>query len=155
MPQAKSHPDQIVFDFSAPAPQKGMAELAGLERQINELVGVVLASAKQEGLSRSVIAAKMSDVLDERVSKEMLDAYSSPARSDHRVPASRLMALLVVTDRQDLLRPVLSKIGIGALIGEEVKVARIGQLERMITKAQSELKGLKKSAPLIREDGED
>ena len=148
MPKAKAHPDQIGFDFTAPAPAKGVAELAGLERQINSLVGTILNSDPR---SRYEIAAKMSELLDEDVSKAMLDAYASPAREDHKVPASRLWALINVTDRQDLLRPLLEKIGIGALIGAEVTTARIGHLQQLIKNAQAEMKEISKLAQPIRE----
>ncbi|MEM6265922.1 MAG: hypothetical protein AAF494_01835 [Pseudomonadota bacterium] len=150
MGKAKAHPDQIGFDFSAPSPAKGVAELAGLERQINELVGTML---NTDPRVREVIAAEMSVLLDDRVSREMLDAYASPARTDHKVPASRLLALAVVTDRQDLMRPVLGKAGIGALIGAEVDIARIGQLERGIAEARDELKLLKQRTKKIPERG--
>lgn len=148
MPKARAHPEQMGFDFTAPAPAKGVAELAGLERQINTLVGTILAS---DGRAREVIAAEMAVLLDQPVSRAMLDAYSSPARDDHRVPASRLLALIIVTDRQDLFRPILSKAGIAALIGEEVKTARLGQLKQTIARAQSEMRELEKQAPRIRE----
>lgn len=151
MPKAKAHPDQLGFDFTVPAPAKGVAELAGLERQINQLVGTILASDPRP---REVIAAEMSVLLDDTISRAMLDAYSSPARHDHRVPFSRLAALIIVTDRQDLLRPSLAKIGIGALIGEEVTTARVGHLQQIITKAQAEMRELKKGAMPIAEEGE-
>ncbi|MFN3990028.1 MAG: hypothetical protein ACK4IS_07200 [Erythrobacter sp.] len=152
MPKAKPHPGQLGFDFAAPAPAKGVAELAGLERQINSLVGTVLASDPRP---REVIAAEMSVLLDDTISKAMLDAYSSPARPDHKVPASRLFALLVVTDRQDLLDPIMRKIGAALLVGEEVKTARLGHLQQLIKAAQAEMRSLKIDAPQIREGGED
>lgn len=148
MPKAKAHPGQLPFDFAAPAPAKGVAELAGLERQINAMVGTILAS---DGRPREVIAAEMSVLLDDHVSKAMLDAYSSPARPDHKVPASRLFALLVVTDRQDLLDPIMRKIGAALLVGEEVKTARMGHLQQLIRQAQAEMRSLGVDAPTIRE----
>ncbi|WP_296717780.1 hypothetical protein [Erythrobacter sp.] len=151
MPKAKAHPGQLGFDFAAPAPSKGVAELAGLERQINALVGTVLAS---DGRPREVIAAEMSVLLDDTVSRSMLDAYSSPARTEHKVPASRLFALLVVTDRQDLLDPIMRKLGAALLVGEEVKTARLGHLQQLIRAAQDEMKTLKNDAPQIREGNE-
>ena len=150
MAKAKAHPDQLGFDFSVPAPQKGVAELAGIERQINELVGTILASDERP---REVIAAAMSVLLDEQVTRPMLDAYSSPARSDHRVPFSRLCALIVVTDRQDLLRPLLGRLGIGALIGDEVNIARFGQLKQARRKIDEEIRMLERTIAPIREKG--
>jgi hypothetical protein len=146
--KARKQIDQLGFNFSAPAPAKGVAELAGFERQINVMVGTILNSDPR---SRYQIAAAMSEVLGEEVSKSMLDAYASPARDDHHVPFFRLAALVIVTDRQDLLRPLMGKLGVSLLIGEEVSMARIGQLEQIIEGARQELKAVKKSASPIRE----
>lgn len=151
MPKAKPHPGQLPFDFAAPAPAKGVAELAGLERQINALVGTVLAS---DGRPREVIAAEMSVLLDNTVSKAMLDAYSSPARPDHKVPASRLFALLVVTDRQDLLDPIMRKMGAALLVGDEVRTARLGQVETLLLQLQDERRRLRNETTPIREGNE-
>jgi len=139
VPKAKAHPDQMPFDFEAPAPRKGRAELAGLERRINETVGSMLNS---DDRPREVIAAEMSVLLDEPISRAMLDAYSSPARVEHRVPMSRLLALAVVTARQDLLRPILREVGMEALMGNEVKLARLGQIDARIRELQAEKRGL-------------
>jgi len=151
MPKAKAHPGQLGFDFAAPAPLKGVAELAGLERQICELVGTVLATDPR---SREEIAGAMSAVLDDTISKAMLDAYASGARPDHKVPASRLFALLAVTDRADLLDPIVRKIGAALLVGDEVKTARMGHLQQLIKAAQAEMRALGADAPQIREGGE-
>ena len=147
MPKAKAHPDQMGFAFDAPMPDKGAAALAGLERMICDTVGTLLAT---DDRPREVIAAEMSVLLNEDISRAMLDAYSSPARTDHRVPMSRFFALIVVTDRQDLFRPLLRKIGISGILGEEIEVVRIGQLERTIAEAQAELRNLKQTARKIR-----
>ncbi|WP_143737018.1 hypothetical protein [Erythrobacter tepidarius] len=148
MPKAKAHPNQLPFDFAPPAPAKGVAELAGLERQVCELVGTVLASDPR---SREEIAGAMSAVLNDTVSKAMLDAYASGARPDHKVPASRLFALLVVTDRQDLLDPIMRKIGAALLVGEEVKTARLGQIETLINQLREEQRRLRNEATPIRD----
>ena len=147
MPKAKSHPDQFGFDFEAPTMASLPGALAGLDRQICEAVGTILAS---DGRRREVIAAEMSILLDDEVSRAMLDAYSSPAREGHRISLTRFLALVQVTKRHDLLDQVLRPIGAGVLVGEEVHTARIGQLELMIIAMQQELKAVKNKAPLIR-----
>lgn len=151
MGKAKAHPGQLPFDFAAPAPAKGVAELAGLERQINALVGTILASDPRP---REVIAAAMSVLLDDNISRSMLDAYASPARTEHKVPASRLFALLVVTDRQDLLDPIMRKCGVALLLGNEVKTARLGQVEMLLAQLQEERRLLRSEATPIREGNE-
>lgn len=150
MGKAKAHPDQFDFDFSTPAPATGEAALAGLEKRVNAIVGVILNSAHMAGRTREVIAAEMSALLGEKVSRKMLDAYSSPAREDHKVPFSRLLALIIVTNRQDMLDPLLREGGMGVLVGEEVSTARIGHLMRVRAEADAELRKLNRTAPRIR-----
>lgn len=153
MAKAKATP-QLGFDFTVPAPNKAVAGLAGLERRINEMIGTALACAACAGKSREIVAAEVSEVLGETISRSMLDAYSSPARTDHKVPMARALAVLLVTDRQDLLGPILGEIGAALLIGDEVKTARIGHLEQMKKRIEAEMKALRADAPEIRDGGE-
>lgn len=150
MAKAKAHPDQLGFLFNVPAPATGEAALAGFEKRVNALVGAILNTAHADGRSRAVIAAEMSEVLGEEVTKAMLDAYASPARIEHKVPFSRLMALIVVTGRQDLMDPLMREGGMAVLIGEEVKTARVGHITRQLDKLKRELREIEGSAPLIR-----
>lgn len=153
MPKAKPHSSQLGFSFSEPVPARGVGALAGFEREVNTLVGTILAS---DSRSRYEIAARMSELLDEDISKSMLDAWSSPAREDHRVPFSRLAALVIATDRQDLLRPVMGKLGVSLLIGAEVETARIGQLEQIIESARREVREIKgRAQPIYQHRSED
>ena len=150
MPKAKAHPGQLGFVFEAPSPASAPAQLAGLERQICRTVGTILASDPR---GRPAIAAAISDLLDEEVSRAMLDAYASPARDDHRVPMCRFLALVAVCGRQDLLDPLVRQIGAALLVGEEVHTARIGHLRRHRSKIDEELRALERKAPMIRGDG--
>lgn len=147
MAKAKPHPDQLGFLFEEPVLPRGEAALAGIEQRICSTVGVILNSDER---SRKVIAAEMSELLCEDVSSAMLDAYSSPARIDHKVPFSRFLALVAVTRRHDLLDPLIREIGGAVLVGEEVHTARVGHISSQIKKLQAELKELSATAPLIR-----
>lgn len=148
MPKAKAHPNQLGFDWNVPVPARGEGALAGFERKVNRLVGTILASDTR---SRYVIAAAMSELLEEDISKSMLDAYSSPARDDHRVPFSRLAALVIVTSRQDLLREIMGDLGVSLLIGAETEIARIGQLRQRIEQDKREIRELEGRARPIHE----
>ncbi len=147
MPKAKSHPDQFGFRFEAPRMSDKPAALAGLESQIASAVGTILNSITEP---REVTAAKMSVLLADQVSRQMLDAYASPAREGHKVPMSRFLALVAVTKRHDVLDILMREIGAAVLVDEEIQTARIGQLQLTIDEANRELKRLKASAPLIR-----
>jgi len=145
--KAKPHPSQLGFCFEAPSPAQAPAALAGLEAQICATVGSILASDTRP---REIIAAEMSILLGENVSKAMLDAYSSPAREDHRVPMSRFLALVAVCGRQDLMDPLVRQVGAALLVGEEVHTARLGQIDRQIEALKSERTKLARTAPVIR-----
>ena len=148
MPKAAIHPAQLGFAFEAPRPATAEAALAGLEARVARTVGSILNS---DGRPREVIAAKMTVLLgDDEVSRAMLDAYSSPARSEHKVPMSRFLALVAVTGRHDLLDPLLREIGAALLVGEEVHTARLGQIDRQIEHLRAERKRVATAAPLIR-----
>lgn len=142
--------EQIAFAFDPPAPATQPAALAGIEARICRTVGTLLAS---DGRTREVIAAEMSVLLDEEVSRTMLDAYSSPARTEHRVPMSRFFALLAVTRRLDLLDPLIREIGGGVVVGSEVLTAQIGHLTQVVEQAQAELRAIKCVAPTMRTGG--
>lgn len=56
------------------------------------------------GLSREEVAARMSEILGATVSKNMLDAYASQARSEtHRITVERLIALIHATGQVGLV----------------------------------------------------
>ena len=152
MPKARIHPDQLGFVFDPPPAVSEEAALAGFEQRVNRMVGSMLNS---DGRSREVIAAEMSVLLAEEVSASMLNAYSSPARTEHKVPFSRLMALVVVTKRYDLLDRRMRETGCGVLVGDELHTARIGHLQQQKKQIDAELRELKGSAPLIRAGRDD
>lgn len=147
MPKARAHPDQFGFAFEPPKKATAPASLAGLERQICGAVGVILASC---GHSREIIAARMSEILGDEISRLMLDAYASPAREGHKVPMTRFLALVAVTNRFDVLDQVMREIGAAVLVDDEVHTALIGQLELEIADKNRRLRELKAKAPLIR-----
>jgi hypothetical protein len=153
MAKAKAHPDQIAFAFEPPKRAAGAAALAGLERRINKVVATILNTESVEGRSREVIAAEISVLLDEDVSRAMLDAYSSPARIEHRVPMSRFLALIAVTDRHDLLDSLMREIGAALLVGEEVHTAQLGHIDRQMAALKAQRARIAGSAPLIRTGG--
>ena len=58
----------------------------------------------ESGLSRTVIAEKMSEYLGgKNVTENMLDQYASPARKDHKITVERFIALVDVTGCHELL----------------------------------------------------
>jgi hypothetical protein len=83
---------------------------------------------KDAGRDRTVIAAEISDYLGESVTRAMLDAYASPGREAHNIPAHRLMALAAVT--RDA-RPI------NALLFESDMIAVDARYEALIRREQA------------------
>lgn len=149
---AKSRPsaNQFAFAFDAPQPATLPAALAGVDARIARTVAEVL---KHDDRERSVIAAEMSVLLAEDVSKAMLDAYASPARDGHNISFARMLALIAVTHRFDLLDRELRAIGAAVLVGEEIYTAEIGHIDSEIEKLTQRKKVLKRINPTITRNG--
>jgi hypothetical protein len=142
-------PGQLGFTFDAPRAASEAADLAGLDRVVAAAVARAL---KGDVRSRPEIAGATSALLDEDVSKLMLDAYASEARDTHNVPAHRLLAIIAVTERYDLLDLLVRRIGAAVLVGDELVAARLGHLEAHRRLLDTEIKQLRARArPIDRE----
>jgi len=136
-------PDQLGFTFDPPQPAHEEADLAGLGRVVAAGVGRAL---REEPRSRFEIASAMSRLLDEEVTKWMLDAYASEARDQHNISAERFFAFIAVTNRFDILDHVMRRIGAALLVGEEIALARAGHLRAQIEALKEELKETERQA---------
>jgi hypothetical protein len=125
-PKRKPHEDvrQLGFAFDAPPPpDRTCGALAGLDRRISGLVGLAL---KDHHDPRGVIAARMGALLDDDVTKAMLDQYAAPSSDAHNISAARFFALVLATDRHDLLGVLAKTIGASILVGDEAHAAMLG-----------------------------
>lgn len=131
---------QLELGLGVPEPATTDGALAGFARQTASAVALIL---KGDPRNRYEVAAAVSAIVDEDVSKLMLDAYASEARDGHRISFDRMVALAVVTQRLDVLRGLLRSIGCDLLIGEEVYLAEIGHLEAQKRATDARLRALK------------
>lgn len=81
---------------------------ASFDQALCKAMKVALADC---GLSREIVAERMSDYLGERVSVSMLNAYVSPARDTHQISTVRFMALVHVTKDRRLLELLADPFG--------------------------------------------
>lgn len=65
----------------------------------------------QSGKSREQIAMDMSEFLSAETTKNMLDAYASPSRDEHRIPIDSFIALIFATEGFGLLGFVAEQFG--------------------------------------------
>ncbi|MEO6359988.1 MAG: hypothetical protein ABIO43_05365 [Sphingomicrobium sp.] len=142
--------NQLGFTFEPPLPASHAADLAGLDRVIAASVACGL---REDPRSRPEIAGAMSALLDEEVSKHMLDAYASEARDGHNISAGRFLAFIAATKRHDILDHIVRRIGAALLVGEEIHTARAGHLRSRIAELQAELKITEKRVRPIDREG--
>lgn len=142
--------DQLGFTFEPPAPARRDADLAGLDRVV---AASVAAALKSDARSRHEIAGAVSALLDEPVTKAMLDAYASEARDAHNISGARLLALVAVTERFDLLDLLVRRIGAALLVGEELHAARLGHLEARRRELDAEIRKMREAARPIARKG--
>lgn len=137
---------QFAFTFDVPTPARGGSALAGLEREIAATVATML---KEDPRTRYLIAAAMSELLDDDVSKSMLDKYASESSEAHAISAVRLLAMTQVTERYDLLDRVTRRIGAALLVGEEILTAELGHIDRQIAELRERRRSIEHAAPVI------
>jgi len=141
---------QMAFSFEPPTPAASEGALAGIERQVASAVAQIL---KDDTRTRYEVAGGLSALLDDDVSKLMLDAYASEAREGHNISAGRFFALIAETGRYDVLSALLGKIGARVVVGEEVLTVELGHIETEIQRLQERRQTLRRVAPAIGQGG--
>ena len=138
---------QFAFTFDVPTPAREGSALAGLDRQVAATVALMLKEDPRP--SRFAIAAAMSELLDEEVTKAMLDKYASESSETHAISFARMLALTQVTERYDLLDRLIRRVGAALLVGEEILTAELGQIDRQMADLRERRRMLASAAPVI------
>jgi len=131
--------------MSVPAPAKPLHAAYDFRPMVSGLVSAALDAALEDArLDRRQVAAEMTRLKGEEVSKYMLDAYSSTARSEYNIPFY-LVPALESACRTHLLSAWLADVRGGRLlIGKEALHAELGRLERMRDDAAKDIREIKR-----------
>lgn len=97
-------PKPVVERFDA-----DVVQAWSMEARLSKAVALTMDDAE---MSRTEIAAAMSEILKSTVSKAMLDGYASQAREQHSISAVRLAALIAVTKDVRALNALLEDAGL-------------------------------------------
>lgn len=93
-----------LFDWQPPTVTVGYdAQVAGHGRLDNRIARSVARALKETDKARRQIAEAMSVFLGRKISKDILDKWSSEAADSHRIPLDAYIALIDATDCPDLL----------------------------------------------------
>ncbi|AXY41630.1 hypothetical protein [Halomonas sp. JS92-SW72] len=128
-----------LFEVPRPViPNPGCGNYAAL---VSELVGAVL---KDTPVDRHEIAAQMSRLSGDDVSKHMLDAWSSPARADHNIPLYRVPLLEEVCHSHAFTDWLVHQRGGRVAYGREALAAEYGKRQRMMDQLKADMRELKR-----------
>lgn len=108
--------------------------------------GLVADAIKASPLSRSEIAARMSELTGQDITIHMLNAWTAESRSEWRFPLEYLPAFEEATATHAITAWLADVRGGQLLVGREALNAEIGRLERMRDAAAQRLRALKRVA---------
>lgn len=138
---------QTLDIFEVPSPVVPTPGSGNYAAQVSELVSIVL---KDCPFDRYEIAAQMSRLSGDDVSKHMIDAWSSPARSEHNIPFYRIPLLEEVCSSHVLTDWLVHLRGGRVAYGREALAAEYGKRQQMLEKLRADMRELKR---LMGEEG--
>lgn len=106
-----------------------------IDRQLRAAISEAL---KHSPLSRWQVAARMSELTGNEITKAMLDSWTAESKEDHRFPAIFLPAFCEATGCSEPLRLLGKLVGVFVLPGPEALRAEIQRIEEEINKKQTE-----------------
>lgn len=110
-----------------------------------ELRGLMSEALKKSPKSRYQVAAKMSELIGQEVSKSQLDAWTAESRESWRFPFVYGLAFEVALDSFCLTEFLARRRGVKIVAGDEIRQAEIGRLESIKEEISKKLKALKQS----------
>lgn len=154
--KSKGNPDPRQGDLLAWQPSDPVQRYPEVQVRATTLrariARAVATTLKETDTERSDVARLMSDWLDEKVTKAMLDAYASEARESHSIPYLRLIALVHVTGDARPLQLAAEQFGYSVIADRHLGWVRVGQIADHREEVEREFEAARRRA---REQAED
>jgi hypothetical protein len=106
-----------------------------MDRQFREAISQAL---KNCPLSRWQVAARMSELTGQEITKTMLDSWTAESKEGHRFPAIFLPAFCEAVGCSEPIRMLGKLVGVFVLPGPEALRAEIQRIEEDINRKQTE-----------------
>jgi hypothetical protein len=126
--------------FAVPVPAAPIPGALDYRRAVCELVSTALGDTSKD---RYDVGAQMSRLAGREVSKNMLDAYSSPAREEFNLPCYLVPALEVACGTHAITAWLAEVRGGRLLIGKEALHAELGKMQAMSDELRKRMRDLK------------
>lgn len=117
-------------------------DIGRFRSRLKRAMSAALKTAHEErGLDRHAVAAAMA-AMGAPVSKAMLDAYTSEARTTHDISVVRFKAFCRAADARHLWDVAVCDDGLTVLAGDEARLAEIARLQQEQRAIAAELRRL-------------
>ena len=124
----------VQFDlFQIPTAVEPTAGALSWDAQLRAALSQVL---KETPHSRDIVAARMSELLGEPVTKARLDSWTAESKDGHRFPLAYLLAFEVACETHAITQLLVAKRGCVLLVGKEALLGELGRLD----KAEADIK---------------
>lgn len=135
--------DDLTMDmFEVPIPRNPLPGALSIGPALRALISDLL---KRSPYTRYEIAARMSELTSQQITKHQLDSWTAESRSDWRFPLEYLPALEVALETHEITAWLAGLRGCKVLVGKEAMLAEIGKLERIQEEASRRKKQLKQA----------
>jgi len=133
--------DTLTLDlFEVPVPTTPMPGALNFNLVLRHLLSDLLKRCPQ---SREIVAARMSELTGDAITKHQLDAWTAESREGWRFPLEYLPAFEVAVETHQITTWLADLRGCKVLVGKEALDAEIGKLERLKEDAARKIKQLK------------
>lgn len=137
----KSRNDSLTLDlFEVPVARNPLPGALAIGPALRHLLANLL---KHSPLQRFEIAAHMSELTGQEITKHQLDSWTADSREGWRFPLEYLPAFEVAVQTHDITAWLADLRGCKVLVGKEALDAEIGKLERLKEDAAKRIKQLK------------
>lgn len=135
--------DTLTLDlFEVPVARAPLPGALNFGLAIRQLLSDLL---KTSSRNRFEIAARMSELVGQEVTKNQLDAWTAESREPWRFPLEYLPAFEVACETHQVTTWLADLRGCKVLVGKEALDAEIGKLERLKEEAAKKIKHLKQA----------
>ena len=140
----RRHADTLSLDlFEVPVPTTPIPGALNFSHQLRHLLSEQLKASPH---SREIIAARMSELTGEPITKNQLNAWTAESREPWRFPLEYLPAFEVACETTALTTWIASVRGGRVQLGKDAIYTEIGKMERVKEDAAKRIKQLKQAA---------
>ena len=137
----KRRADSLTLDlFAVPVPRAPLPGALDIGLAVRSLLSDLL---KASPLNRFQIAARMSELLGQEITKHQLDSWTAESREGWRFPLEYLPAFEVAVETTAVTAWIADIRGGRVQMGKEAIYTEIGKLERLKEEAAKKIKQLK------------